>query len=365
MEIPALVREELGDEELRAGVPIGDEDVVCATPTRTLVYNAEGLLSDEGIDAFPHDADRLELSEGRRKTTFKLTYVDGTRSFSVPGDHTRDVLTLLLEGILGAHGVIADGESVVGAFRFSELTLVIAEQQLVRHIGATVWDDDFETYAYEDLTGLAFEEGSVATEVVISIDGRPQRIKTPRDDARLVEETLKKAVFEYYDVATLAELDRVVGLDEDDDKAPDGNDLTLGSDIDPLVTDAEVEDPPAEPATEPAAGTAVESTTPESASDQPEPQQTEQSVVDSNNDTTDEARSIDTDIGDSEMGAADRGDETLNLSADSDPDVATAEEVEELREQMGELSTAVKRQNQLLKKQHNAITELVEQLRTQ
>ncbi|WP_158855174.1 hypothetical protein [Halorhabdus sp. CUG00001] len=364
MEIPDLVREELGDEELRAGVPIGDEDVVCATPSRTLVYNAEGLLSDERVDAFPHDADRLELTEGRRKTTFEFTYVDGTRSFSVPGDHTRDVLTLLLEGILKTHGVIAAGESVVGAFRFSELTLVIAEDRLIRHIGATVWDDDFQTYAYEDLTGLAFEEGSVATELVVWIDGRPQRIKTPRDDARLVEETLKTAVFEYYDVATLAELDRIVGVDDDPETTPDGNDLGLGSDIDPLVAEGDATESPAEPATDTDAGTDVEATPPTSNPDQTEPQQTEQSAAETSQSVADDSP-IDTDIGDGERGSPDRNDESLEVSAEPDPAVATAKEVEELREQMDELSTAVDRQNQLLKKQHNAIKELVEQLRNQ
>ncbi|MFB6129017.1 MAG: hypothetical protein ABEJ47_04560, partial [Halorhabdus sp.] len=258
MEIPDLVHEELGGEEIRSGVSIGDEEVVCATSSRTLVYRPEGFLSDERIEEYPHDVDQLALSEGRRKTTFELTYVDSTRSLSVPTSHSREVLTLLLEGILGVEGVLEQDESVVGAFRFSELTLVIAENRLVRHIGETVWGDDFTQYEYADLTGLDFQEGSVATEIVVSIDGRPQRIKTPRQDARLVEETLKKAVFEFYDVATMAELRNVVEpTDEDAPAADEGDDLTLGSDIDPLVSETKGDPNTAE--NEP--GTAADPTT--------------------------------------------------------------------------------------------------------
>ena len=43
MEIPNLVRQSLGGEEIEAGVNLGDEDLICLTPTRTLLYRAEGL----------------------------------------------------------------------------------------------------------------------------------------------------------------------------------------------------------------------------------------------------------------------------------------------------------------------------------
>ncbi|CCQ33321.1 hypothetical protein HLRTI_003163 [Halorhabdus tiamatea SARL4B] len=385
MEIPDLVHEELGGEEIRSGVAIGDEEVVCATPSRTLVYRSEGILSDERIEEYPHDADRLMLSEGRRKTTFKLTYVDGTRSFSVPASHGREVLTLLLEGILGVDGVLDEGESVVGAFRFSELTLVIAENRLVRHIGETAWDDDFTQYEYADLTGLDFEEGSVATEIVVSIDGRPQRIKTPRDDARLVEETIKKAVFEFYDVATMAELRQVVEPTDEEAPADDEvDDLTLGSDIDPLVSGTERDSPDRaesgserggdstverEATSNPAAGSQTDETAdwePQDSSATGGRERRESAAEPSTSEQREGARSHDDRIAtESEATATAPSDRTTADPSAADTDVATADDVEALREQVSELSAAVQQQNQLLKKQHNAIKQLLGELRDQ
>ena len=52
MDIPDLVQRALGGEEIQAGVSLGDEDAVCFTPTRALVYKGEGLISDEGVEEF-------------------------------------------------------------------------------------------------------------------------------------------------------------------------------------------------------------------------------------------------------------------------------------------------------------------------
>ena len=361
MEIPDLLHEELGGEEIRSGVAIGDEEVVCATASRTLIYRPEGFLSDERIETYSHDVEQLVLSEGRRKTTFELTYVDGTRSFSVPANHGREVLTLLLEGILGVDGVLTEDESVVGAFRFSELTLVIAENRLIRHIGETVWDDEFTQYEYADLTGLDFQEGSVATEIVVSIDGRPQRIKTPRDDARLVEETIKKAVFEFYDVATMAELRQVVEpTDEDAPAADKVDDLTLGSDIDPLVSEPDSDSTAVERETE---STPDSATSQERTPDDPSSPRTDdnpaQRSPDSPTDSHDEPP-----LSDGVARTANTGSPTAQTS-ETDSAVATADDVQALREQVSELSAAVQQQNQLLKKQHNAIKQLLGELREQ
>ena len=380
MEIPDLVHEALGGEEIRSGVAIGDEEVVCATPSRTLIYRSEGILSDERIEEYPHDADRLVLSEGRRKTTFKLTYVDGTRSFSVPASHGREVLTLLLEGVLDVDGVLEADESVVGAFRFSELTLVIAENRLVRHIGETAWDDDFTQYEYADLTGLDFQEGSVATEVVVSIDGRPRRIKTPRDDARLVEETIKKAVFEFYDVTTMAELRQVVEPTDDAPAADEVDDLTLGSNIDPLVSESDDEPVTAERAGEPDVASPTRREPPDTASPSPtdqntgqsseeratEPRPDPQSTADAADDDRQDAESRESPTPpDGEPAATATPDQTTVHPPESGPEAATVDDVKDLREQVSELSAAVQQQNQLLKKQHDAIKQLLGELREQ
>ena len=251
MDIPDLVQRALGGEEIRTGVSLGDEDVVCFTPTRVLVYNGEGLISDEGVDEFPLDTERLSIKRSRRKTKFTLQYIEGPESFTVPANRGEDVLERLLEGILRTDGVLDDEESVAGVYLFSELTLAITEKRLVKHIGGAVWDEDFEVYDFADVTGLDFEQTSVATSIVVGIDGRPQRVKVPNDNAPLVRRTLQEALFDFHDVSSLDELNRVLGEDDEMDveEPSSADDLTFGSGIDPLVTDRDddpakgVEDP--------------------------------------------------------------------------------------------------------------------------
>ncbi|MFC7194177.1 hypothetical protein ACFQL4_05075 [Halosimplex aquaticum] len=233
----------LGDEEIQAGVSLGDEDAVCLTPTRTLVYRGEGLLSDEQVEEYSHDIEQLAVSEGRRKTKFTMQYIDGTESFTVPANRGDKVLALFLEGVLRLDGVIEARESVAGVYRFSELTLIITEGRLIKHIGNQVWTEDFEVYPYEDVTGLEFERASVATSIALSVDGRPQRVKVPNDKAPVVRQTLEEALFGYYDVGSIDELNRVVGADDATDAgdvetadADDGG-FAFGDDFDPLVSD--------------------------------------------------------------------------------------------------------------------------------
>ena len=242
MDIPDLVQRTVGDEEIQAGVSLGDEDAVCLTPTRTIVYNGDGLLSDEQVEEFSHDVEQIAVSEGRRKTKFVLGYIEGTESFTVPSNRGDKVLELLLEGVLRLEGVIDERESVVGVYRFSELVLVVCEGRLIKLIGEQVWNDDFEVYPFESVTGLEFERASVATSIALAIDGRPQRVKVPNDNAPVVRQTLEQALFEYYDVGSLEELNRVVGDDIDGTDDDEGtSDLDFGPGIDPLVTDDEDE----------------------------------------------------------------------------------------------------------------------------
>ncbi|MFB6151776.1 MAG: hypothetical protein ABEJ40_08225 [Haloarculaceae archaeon] len=248
MDIPDLVQQALDGEEIQAGVSLGDEDAVCLTPTRTLVYKGEGLLSDEQVHEYSHDVERLFVKEGRRKTEFVLEYLDGKESFTVPSNRGEKVLELLLEGILRIESVIQPRESVLGVYRFSELTLVVTEGRLIKHIGEQVWNgDDYESYNFEDVTRLEFERASVATSVAVTVDGRPQRVKVPNDKAPLVRQTLEEALCDYYDVSSLEELNVVVGETDagGDDADAEDDSLDFGEGIDPLVTDHEdeIEDP--------------------------------------------------------------------------------------------------------------------------
>ncbi len=367
MEVPQLVRERLGDESVEGTVSLGDEDVVCVTPTRTFVYRGEGLLSDESVSVYAHDVERFDVSEGRRKTKFVFESVEGSDSFTVPSDRAETVLKLLLGGILHVAGVTVDGESMGDVFSFSELTLVVTSHRLVKHVGAAVWDADFEEYPYADVTGLSFEEGSVATQVVLSVGGRPQRIKAPSEKARKVERTLKQALFAYHDVDSLDALNETVGQDDTEPEADDeAGSLSLDDGISPLVGGDEDSETTAESGTDPLG-------TP--GSDDPIPEETASGTVDTTpgrpGEDTPEATGTEASGGDRaggtgsvEAAGTESGTDTPRASAQWQSESALdPEDVEAMKSQLSTLTTAVKKQNQLLRDQQETIDRLIEELR--
>jgi hypothetical protein len=320
MDLPALVRRELGDEELRTAVALGDEDVLCVTPTRVLRYSGEGLLSDESVATYPLDVDRLEVADGRRKTTFTLSDIDGSETLSVPRDRGDRALQAVLEGVLRLQGVVEPDESVRGVYRFSELTLIVTDGSLVKLIGSAVWGEGYERYDFADVTGLEFETGSVATQIVLAIDGRPERIKAPNDEAPKLRQTIEDALFDFYDVDSVSELNETVapaeGTTGDEGSAADP--LGLDAGIDPLVGDPE------------SGGTA------EGASDEPE----------------------DPVAGGDEWvrPAADEGRSDAAGPSSSESDAAVEARLEEL-------TAAVERQNDRLERHQRTIEKLIEELR--
>ncbi|MFP8888323.1 hypothetical protein ACLI4U_00945 [Natrialbaceae archaeon A-CW2] len=237
MTVPGIVQSTLEGEEIATRVGLGGDDELFITPSKTIIYRADGLLSDESVDSFPHEADRLTLSEGRRKTRFTLEYpLEGTREFTIPAKRTDDVLHPVLAGVLNGNGITEPGETVLQTFRFSELTVILTSHRLVKHIGEAVWDGDFEQYEYESVTNLSFEPGSVATQIVLETDGRQQRFKTPNDRAGEVRERLERALFTYYDVDSLEELNATVAEDDGDGEPAEASRsaVDFGVGVDPL-----------------------------------------------------------------------------------------------------------------------------------
>jgi hypothetical protein len=323
MDIPDLVRQEIGDEAVQSGVALGDDDLVSFTPTRALVYRGEGLPSDEKVSTYPLDIERLTVSEGRRKAKFTLVYVDEKRELTVPLKRCEAVLEQLLEGILQVSNVIDREEGVTGVFRFSELTLVVTERQLLKHIGSATWGADFEQFPFDDLTGLQFEEGSVATSIVISFGDRPERIKAPAEQAPSVRKTLEESVFAYHDVASLAELAEKVGPDEDE-AADEAGGLGLESGIDPLVSDDDAEDPSGEVPVSRSSGSG--------------------STAESRSSTTAAASETET-------------------KPPSPGDTVGDADLEALETQVAELTEAVEQQSERIRQQERTIKQLIKELR--
>ena len=218
-ELPELLAEAVDDLPLLARVDLGGGDTVAVTPGATYVYRSDGLLSDETVETYDHDIDRLLVDTGRRKSTVGLVAADSDRSFKIPADVTDDVVEAVLEGILRTAGVLDEEESVEAVFRFSDLTLAVTDRRLLKHVGADVWDGDFETFDYDALTGLGFEEGSVATQVVVEANGRRERVKVPNEHAHRVRDTVQSTIFSFHGVSSMERLRELLAPEEDDEGA--------------------------------------------------------------------------------------------------------------------------------------------------
>ncbi|MFW5935396.1 MAG: DUF7115 domain-containing protein [Halolamina sp.] len=344
MSLPETVTAHLEGEEPVAEVDLGGEDRLLVTPTRTLVYRAEGLLSDETVEEVPHDAERITLSTSRRKAKLTLDYgLDGEETLSVPKGKFDEVLHPLLAGVLDANRITDAGETVKRTFRFSELTLIVTSKRVVKHIGQAVWDEEFEEYPFEQVTDLDFEPGNVATSVVLTHDGRQERFKAPNDDARAVEVAITDALLAYHDVQSVEEL-RTKYANENEPEADAAANSPFGDGPD-LFDEGETPVADAEPE-----GVAA----PEA---EPEPE-AEPDTPDESDDATDriieqvEAATADTE-------PTDPGTDEVDDAGDApaDPDVG------DLAADIDELRGVIEQQQAELERQNDLIEQLIEELR--
>ncbi|WP_101294671.1 DUF7115 domain-containing protein [Halegenticoccus soli] len=343
MGLPELVRSELDGESVTARVALGGEDELLVTPTRTLVYRADGLLSDEAVETYPHDAERIEVSEGKRKSKVSLGYgLDGERSFAVPTKRLREALHPVLAGALAAVGIVEDGETVTHVFRFSELTLVITDSRVVKHIGAAVWDDDYEVFRYDDVTDLAFEDGSVATSVVLTLGDRQERFKAPNEEARAVREGLESALLAYHGVGSLSEFRAAVSADERGDEDASADERGSGGSARSAVDFGDGPDPLS--ATPSQLARSSESA-PRAADGRADPPNAEPRHADTAADGAG-----------ADGAAADEFRGTGFEPADAGSD-------EELASRLAALEGAVERQNEALREQRELVEQLIEELR--
>ena len=246
MTVPAIVQERLGEEAVTARVPLSGDDELFVTPARSLVYHAEGLLSGESVDVYPHEAERLTVNEGRRKCTITLDHgLDGESQFTVPADRFDEAIEPILRGVFAAANITDADESIQEIYRLGELTIVITDARVVKHVGNALWDEEFEEYPFDSVTGIDVEEGSVSSQIIVEVDGRPQRIKTPTDDARRIRSNIQDGVLAYHGFGSYDEFRRSVEIEAELEEHE-----AAAETAEPVeaTTEAPVETEPAEPA---------------------------------------------------------------------------------------------------------------------
>jgi len=382
MSVPEIVQSTLGDEQAAATVSLGGEDALYVTSTRTLIYRGDGLLSDESVEEYPHDAERIEVSKGRRKATVALDYgIDGVEEFSIPAKHLHDALHPVLAGVLNGAGVTDTNEQVIQTYQFSELTLVVTSDRVVKHVGEAVWDEDFEQYHYGDVTAVDVEEGTVSSQIIIEVDGRPQRIKTPSDRTREVRERVERALLDYHDLDSYAEFEQTVAPQEEPDAgtASEADEDPFGSGVDPIDANPPELDDEGQIVEESATADAREETTSADAGAAANAPGTETAAADAGRadgtgtddsfvaDSTDSVTTTDPDAAQSapetdQSAPAETVDEESTGFADSGFEPAGANMDDGVEQRLDALTETVERQNELLEKQQRTIERLVEEL---
>lgn len=352
MTVPRIVQERLGDEEIRARIPLGGEDQLVITPSRSFLYRGEGLLSNESIEEYSHDAERLHVSRGRRKSKIGLEHgIDGSDELPVPTKQLDESLKAVFAGVLLTAGVIEPDEQIERIYQLGELTLAITSARLIKYVGAAVWDEeDYEAFHYDDVTDIEVEQGEVSSQIIIEVDGRPQRIKTPSGDTREIREYIERSVYAHHDVGSYAEFRDLVAPAEDDED-DDESEVEVESETETEAessTGAEEDEGSTQTpefeeefdligATEETTGT--------------EPQHAE---APGGGDSSDTESAVATEVSPDEAGSAEFE------SAGFEPAHA---QTDNTTEQLASLKEAVERQNELLTEQQRTIEQLIEELR--
>jgi hypothetical protein len=330
--LPDLLARAVGDATVIDTIEIGGGDTIVVTHETTYVYRSDGLLKDESVETFEHAVERLSVRTKRRKHSIQFETIDSEESFTVPAKIIDDVLEAMVQGILLTNGTVDPDEELLSLFRFSELTLVITDRRLFQHIGGAVWDDDFEAVEYDELSGLDFERGSVATQVVLETHDRRRRVKVPNEHAGTVRRVVRDAVFAFRDIDSLEQLRTEDSSDPKTDEAAESD---------------------AEDAPETAASTDADN----GASPDPE-----DSFVSAGWSPPGEADASDrTDDGQPQQRPANAATEHVDENAGTG--VSNGAEVTALSERVETLSQQIEQQTELIESQQELIEQLVDELR--
>lgn len=227
------------EDELINQVELDDHRTLFVAPSRAIAYRERSLLTEESVESYPTDLERLTLEEGKRQVTVTFEYLDeADRTLDLPKSSIAAALKALLASIIQATDVLEDDETIEELYRFNELTVVLTDRRLIKHIGHALWGDSHEGIDYEIIRDLQTEEGQVSTGVIIETTEATERFKLPKDSADRFVDQIEDAVCAYHDVTALGILrgDPDAGKPEPDPDLNRLRPLQLSEDDDTPVT---------------------------------------------------------------------------------------------------------------------------------
>lgn len=207
MSLPGGVSMLVDEDELINRIELDDRRTLFVTPSRAIAYRERSMLTEESVESYPTDLERLTLEEGKRQVTVTFEYPDeADRTLDLPKSSMAAALKALLASVIRATDVLEADEDIEELYRFNELTVVLTDRRLIKHVGHALWGETHEAIDYEIIRDLHTEEGQVSTGVIIETTGATERFKLPKDSADRFIAQIEDAVCAYHDVAALGVL---------------------------------------------------------------------------------------------------------------------------------------------------------------
>lgn len=207
MSLPGGVSMVIDEDELLDEIGLDEHRTLFISPEKAVVHRERSLLTDESVDTYPTAARKLGIEEGKRQTVVTFEYPNQPDlELELPSDVVAPALKALLASIIKATGVVSGDESIRELYRFNELTVVLTDSRLLKHIGHALWADMYDVIEFENIRDIRTEEGQVSTGINIVTTASSDRLKVPHEAAEGFVTELEQAVCDYHDVAALGVL---------------------------------------------------------------------------------------------------------------------------------------------------------------
>lgn len=207
MTLPGGVSVLVGEDDIIDQVELDTHRMLYVTSTRAIAFRERSLFTEESVEVFPTNVKRLLLNRGKRQSTVTFEYTDrDDRELQLPSDATPPSIRALLESVVRATDVLEGDESIIELYRLNELTVIVTDQRLIKHVGQALWALPFDSIDYETVRDIESEVGQMSTGVFIRTTEGSDRFKLPKDVADRFVSRLEEAVCDYHDVPSVGVL---------------------------------------------------------------------------------------------------------------------------------------------------------------
>jgi hypothetical protein len=140
----------------------------------------------------------------------------------------------LIRGAIHAKNTLQQGESIKKICRKGELTIVLTNMKILKHIGTSLWDIDFESFDLETISKIYVDAGGISSELIIESNNRLHRIKTTANIAQSLCDSSINELISFHNFPTYSEFQKS-SLSSSDDmdisvSKPSKNDTKLPPD---------------------------------------------------------------------------------------------------------------------------------------